>query len=61
NHRLNQAKFWMYQTITESLRDDLFNNPMVKSEIKKIEAELLADRISSFVAAKKVLEFYKSL
>lgn len=61
NHRLSQAKYWMYQTITESLKDDLFNNHSVQSVIAKIETELLADRISSFAAAKKVLEFYKSL
>ena len=61
NRRLNQAKYWMYQTITESLKDDLFNNPNIQSAIEEAEQQLLADKISSFAAAKKVLELYKSL
>ncbi len=60
-HRLSQAKYWMHQTINENLRDDLFNSPSVQSIIKEVEAELLANRISSFVAAKRVFDFYKSL
>lgn len=60
NHRLSQAKYWMHETINENLRDDLFNNPEIQSVIQQVEADLLANRISSFVAAKRVFEFYKT-
>jgi LAO/AO transport system kinase len=59
--RLSQSKFWMYQSITESLKDDLFNNSLVQNLLNESEADVLNDRISSFAAAKKVLEFYKSI
>lgn len=59
--RLEQAKYWMFQTITESLKDDLFHNPQVKALIKATEQDVLADRISSFAAAKRILDFYKSI
>lgn len=61
SRRLNQAKYWMYQTINESLRDDLFNNPKVQAILADTENDVLNDKISSFAAAKKVLEYYKSL
>ena len=61
SRRLQQAKFWMIQTITEALKDDLFNNPSVQELIKSTEKDVLNDRISSFAAAKKIIDFYKSL
>lgn len=59
--RLEQAKYWMFQTITEALKDDLFNNQQVRELIKTTEQEVLSDRISSFAAAKRILDFYKSI
>ena len=61
SRRLEQAKYWMFQTITEALKDDLFNNSAVQELIKITEKDVLNDKISSFVAAKKILDFYKSL
>ncbi|MDY0199805.1 MAG: methylmalonyl Co-A mutase-associated GTPase MeaB [Bacteroidales bacterium] len=61
SRRLQQAKYWMTQSITEALKDDLFNNPSVQELIKSTEKDVLNDRISSFVAAKKIMDFYKSL
>jgi LAO/AO transport system kinase len=61
NRRLNQSKYWMFQSITESLKDDLFNNHQVQKVLANAEKDVLNDRISSFAAAKRVLEFYKSL
>ncbi len=61
DRRSSQSKFWMYQSITESLKDDLFNNPVVQKLIVETERDVLSEKISSFAAAKKVLEFYKSI
>ena len=59
--RLQQAKYWMFQTITEALKDDLFNNPKVKEKLQIAESQVLSDKISSFAAAKQILDFYKSI
>lgn len=59
--RTKQSKYWMYQTINESLRDDLFNNQSIQKLIEETERDVLSEKISSFAAAKKVLEFYKSI
>lgn len=61
NRRLSQSKYWMFQSITESLKDDLFNNQRVQNVLQQAQNDVLNDRISSFAAAKKVMEFYKSL
>jgi LAO/AO transport system kinase len=59
--RLSQSKFWMYQTINDALKDDLFNNPTIIKLLDQTEKEVLNDKISSFAAAKKIFDFYKTL
>lgn len=59
NHRRNeQSKYWMYETINEQLKSQFYNNPVVQAELKKCEQDVLNSRISSFIAAKKVLNTY---
>ncbi len=56
--RNEQSKYWMYETINEKLKSEFYNNPIVQEELKKCESEVLTSRMSSFVAASKVLEKY---
>jgi LAO/AO transport system kinase len=59
NHkRQQQAKYWMYETINTRLRDDFYNNPSIESQVQQFENDVLNDKISSFQAAKKLLEAY---
>lgn len=59
NHRRNeQSKYWMYETINEQLKSKFYNNPEVQSELKNCEYQVLNSQISSFIAAKKVLNTY---
>jgi LAO/AO transport system kinase len=58
--RLKQAKYWMHQTINEWLKDSFYNNPSIQDALKKAENKLLNEKISSFAAAKEVLDFYRS-
>lgn len=56
--RHQQAKFWMYETINKTLKDSFYNNPEIEHAIKVFEKKVLEDKISSFMAAKKLLEHY---
>ncbi len=56
--RNEQAKYWMYETINEHLRDSFYHNPEVAVMLAEQEKEVLAGRATSFVAARKLLDIY---
>lgn len=56
--RREQARYWMYESIDERLRANFYNNPAVASLLRENEAEVLANRRSSFIAARDVLDYY---
>ena len=56
--RNNQSKYWMYETINEQLKSNFYQNPAVKDLLAREEQRVLADEVSSFVAAKHLLDFY---
>ncbi len=59
NYRRNeQSKYWMYETINEQLKSKFYNNPDIQAELKICEQQVLNSQISSFIAAKKVLNTY---
>ena len=58
HNRNRQNKYWMYETINEALRGSFYRDPAVEARIGKYEKRVLEDRISSFVAAKELLELY---
>lgn len=61
-HRNQQTKYWMYESINEALKNRFYNNPEVITELPKVEQAILEDRMSSFVAANKLLQlFYDDL
>ena len=60
-HRRNeQAKYWMYETINEHLRDSFYQNPEITSLLPLQEKDVLEGRATSFSAARKLLEMYFS-
>ena len=59
--RNSQAKYWMYETINEQLRNRFYNAPGVEAQLVQYEKALLGGQITSFAAAAKMLEFYDSL
>lgn len=59
-NRISQGKHWMYESINEVLKNSFYNNPLIAKEIKHYEQMVLEDRISSFVAAKELLDMYLS-
>jgi len=61
-HKRNeQAKFWMYETINEQLRNNFYQNEKILAMMKETELKVLKEEISSFVAAKKLLALYDHL
>lgn len=56
--RNDQAKYWMYESINESLKDNFYNNAAIISLLKTTEKQVLHNQISSFVGAKNVMDLY---
>lgn len=56
--RNEQSKYWMYESINEHLKNSFYYNPTVKNMIGQMENEVLGGQITSFVAAKKLLDSY---
>lgn len=56
--RQQQARWWMYETIDEQLRKNFYDNPQIASLLKSNEADVLANRRTSFAAASQVLGAY---
>ncbi len=59
--RNEQSKYWMYESINEQLRNDFYQNEQIKMMLEESEQKVLKEEISSFVAAKKLLDFYNQI
>ncbi|MDR3286381.1 MAG: methylmalonyl Co-A mutase-associated GTPase MeaB, partial [Prevotellaceae bacterium] len=57
-NRLQQAKFWMYETINFYLRDNFYQNSVIQENLKEFENAVLSDKLSSFTAAKQLFDIY---
>jgi LAO/AO transport system kinase len=58
NRRKEQSKFWMYETIDESIRKNFYHHPLIEKELIELESSVLDGRIGSFAAARKLLYLY---
>ena len=56
--RQEQARYWMYETINEQLRNHFYNNEDVEAMLADKERRVLGNQQSSFTAARDVLDFY---
>lgn len=56
--RSAQSKYWMYETINEQLKSRFYNSPQIQDDLQKYEQQVLNSQMSSFAAAKKVLDAY---
>ena len=59
--RNNQSKYWMYESINEYLKNNFYQNKFIRTALEEKEEQVLNNRISSFVAAKELLEFYRDI
>ena len=56
--RNEQAKYWMYETINEHLRNSFYQNPKIADMLPRKEQAVLTGGLTSFVAAKQLLDAY---
>ena len=56
--RSTQAKFWMFETIEEHLKNSFYQNKLVKTVLTQVEKEVSAEKLSPFVAAQELLKKY---
>jgi LAO/AO transport system kinase len=61
HRRAEQAKYWMYESINESLRNSFFQNPTIETMLHLEEKAVLNGEKTSFVAAKQLLDTYFAL
>ncbi|MBP1663032.1 MAG: methylmalonyl-CoA mutase metallochaperone MeaB [Bacteroidetes bacterium] len=59
--RTDQSKYWMYETINDHLKSGFYNNDKIQILLEEAERRVLTDEVSSFVAARQLLDAYKSL
>jgi len=53
-----QAKYWMYESINERLHNHFYQSPKIKVALSEKEQQVLRSEISSFAAAKEMLDLY---
>lgn len=56
--RNQQAKMIMYETINQALKSNFYSNQKMKDLLPQIENDLLNSKISSYMAARKLLDMY---
>ena len=56
--RNSQSKYWMYETINEQLKAHFYQNDEIKHLLEVSEKQVLSNELSSFIAAKKMLDKY---
>ncbi|MDB4335076.1 methylmalonyl Co-A mutase-associated GTPase MeaB [bacterium] len=59
--RKEQAKYWMFESINEQLRNSFYQNTVLKQEFDKYEQLVVNDEMSSFIAAQHLTERYFKL
>jgi LAO/AO transport system kinase len=59
-NRSRQNRYWMRETIDAALRASFFTSPAVEASLRDYEHRVETNRITSFVAAKELLEKYFS-
>lgn len=58
NRRNKQAKYWMYESVNEALKNHFYHNGSIRPYLQKAELDVTANRVSSFVAAQYLLNLY---
>ena len=61
HRRAEQAKYWMYESINEQLRDGFYHHPTIADLLPGAEQAVLDGRQTSFIAAKQLLDTYFSM
>ena len=58
SNRNQQNKYWMYESINDALKDSFYRDPAVAAHLADVEQRVLDAKLSSFIAAKELLDIY---
>ena len=58
--RIAQLKDWLHQSIADKLKETFYNNPSVKAELTKMEAQLSIGNINPYRLASELISKWKS-
>ena len=56
--RREQARYWLYESINETLRNSFYENPEIVKVIGDFEKSVLDGKMESFMAARKLMDIY---
>ncbi len=59
--RREQARYWMYESINENLRNMFYENPTIAALLPDYENSVLKGDLESFSAATELIERYKGI
>lgn len=57
--RRQQSKYWMYETINETLKSEFYDNPKIEKALQKAEQQVLSGQIDSFLAAEGLIDIFQ--
>jgi len=57
-NRLEQSRYWMYETINQNLKDTFYFDPRIQVLLEKYEKKVLQGETTPFTPAKALLEKY---
>ena len=56
--RNDHSRYWMYESINEYLKSNFYNDSVIEKELKIKEQQVLDSQVSSFIAAKEMIELW---
>ena len=57
-HRLEQAKYWLHESILDGLKNRFYQDKTVQEKLKQIEKAVLEGKLSSFAGADELLRSF---
>lgn len=57
--RREQSRYWMYESINDSLKNMFYENPVIEKLLPDYEEAVLEGRLDSFAAAGELIEKYR--
>lgn len=58
--RQEQSLYWFYETINDTLKNHFYQNEKIIKKLRNIEKKVISNKISSFIAAKELINYYFS-
>lgn len=60
NNRKKQAKYWLLASINQGLQNAFYQNEAIKTELTTIEKAVLANELSPFQGAERLLKLFRN-